>query len=261
VGFFSNDARTAERERVERIRSETRSLIFKKLEAAKTAAREGDIEAEETALAEAFNLADSPHSNHSWNPLQILEKEIERLTHQRLIRKSNLIGFADTTYIWEDRIIVFDPPQQGGTVVRLMSPGTHAEVMTEGQLSTTSRPTLTRMALGSVLPGSALIPGLVFQKTQVHDSRRLFFTIEQEDWAKIIELDPNLTDPGAMRQVALEANLAAKRLQKEPNDPESEPPWQGDERQRLEKLTKLFESGLISTSEYEEKRASIIEEI
>ena len=36
------------------------------------------------------------------------------------------------------------------------------------------------MAIGSILPGTTLIPGLARQKTTVHDDRELYVVVEQE---------------------------------------------------------------------------------
>ncbi len=36
------------------------------------------------------------------------------------------------------------------------------------------------MAIGSILPGTTLIPGLAWQKTTVHDDRELYVVVEQE---------------------------------------------------------------------------------
>ena len=44
-----------------------------------------------------------------------------------------------------------------------------AQVYQDGEIQITQRPTLTRMAAGAILPGSALIPGLAFQKKKKND--------------------------------------------------------------------------------------------
>src|SRR2546426_438490 len=65
-----------------------------------------------------------------------------------------------------------------------------ARVETSGNVFITQRPTLTRMALGAALPGTALIPGLAFQKKKKHDHRQLYLIVEHPEWSIVESLDP-----------------------------------------------------------------------
>ena len=71
-----------------------------------------------------------------------------------------------------------------------------------------SRPTLTRMAVGAVLPGSALIPGFALQKKEITDSRELFFVLEHPDWLETVQIAPEYE--GEMKKVAAGVNQAAR---------------------------------------------------
>jgi hypothetical protein len=161
-------------------------------------------------------------------------------------------------FIWEDRITVALPGEDM-PVVRRVTAETRAEVLTEGQIRTSSRPTLTRMALGSVLPGTALIPGLAFQKRSTHDDRQLFFIVEQSDWNHISALDPRSADISEMRQVAMSLNAVARRLRTAAEGPT--PDARDRTMEQLERLGKLRESGVLSKAEFEEKKAKLLDEL
>lgn len=66
-----------------------------------------------------------------------------------------------------------------------------AELIVDGQIQVTHRPTLTRMALTSALPGPALAWGLALAKQKQHDSRRVIFTCTHPDWSISLNVDPN----------------------------------------------------------------------
>ena len=59
--------------------------------------------------------------------------------------------------LWEDRLV-------GNGFVIPLTTSVSAEVHESGSVDVERRPTLTRMAVGAILPGTALIPGLAFQK-------------------------------------------------------------------------------------------------
>ena len=85
-----------------------------------------------------------------------------------------------------------------------------ATVERGGSIQRTQRPTLTRMAIGSVLPGTALIPGFATRKTTVHDDRELHLVIEHPEWARLMKLDPSFGHQA--RAVAVAINQAANEL-------------------------------------------------
>ncbi len=62
--------------------------------------------------------------------------------------------------------------------------------------------------MGSVLPGTALIPGLAFKKTE--DNRELYFVVEHPKWAKIVQLAPNAQ--GTAQNLAIQLNQAAASI-------------------------------------------------
>jgi hypothetical protein len=50
------------------------------------------------------------------------------------------------------------------------------------------------MAAGSILPGTALIPGLAFQKKKKNDLRETVFTVSGVDWSLSVEISPKSID-------------------------------------------------------------------
>jgi hypothetical protein len=69
---------------------------------------------------------------------------------------------------------------------------------------------LTRMAMGSVLPGTALIPRPGAAKTEIHDTRELFFIVEHPEWHRLVKIDPHYA--GAVRELVVAVNQAAREI-------------------------------------------------
>jgi hypothetical protein len=88
-----------------------------------------------------------------------------------------------------------------------------ATVDTAGNLATSSRSTLTRIATGGLLfgPVGAIVGG-VAKKTKMHDSRELYLLIEGESIATLITCNPD--DGAKVRQFATAVKQAA--LQADP---------------------------------------------
>src|SRR5690606_6054895 len=74
-------------------------------------------------------------------------------------------------------IAIFEDWIVQGSVARPIDPYTQAQVYVDGQTQITTRPTLTRMALLSPLPGSALGAGLATAKKSVSDLRVAEFQV------------------------------------------------------------------------------------
>lgn len=165
------------------------------------AAERDDIEAEELAIHAAYNTA----AKFTSVGTAYFNAQLIGLLGER-IRKSEYFGFAGDIHIWRDRIVLYDQ----GFEVHRMDAHVRASVETAGELMVSKRPTLTRMAVGSVLPGTALIPGLAFQKQTIRDTRALFLALEHPKWGRLIQVAPQ--HEAAMRQVAINVNQAATRL-------------------------------------------------
>ena len=149
--------------------------------------------------------------------------------------------------------------------VRPIDITTVAEVVSNGQVLITTRPTLTRMALLAPLPGSALIPGLALAKKQSHDNRVTEIVVEGQNWHATARVDP--ADVGKATAVANRINAIANAS---PNTPmpglqpsqivESQvnPNNQKSLSDELSSLNDLFQSGVLSEEEFNSAKAKIL---
>jgi hypothetical protein len=126
-----------------------------------------------------------------------------------------------------------------------------ASLMNAGQI--TRRPTLTRMAIGSVIPGTALIPGLAWQKET--DTRQLFFVFEHPTWTKIVEVKPE--DLVQFQHTVVVVNQAAAAVGHA--KPEPETASAPDAVAELKQLAELHRSGALTDDEFAAMKAQIIE--
>lgn len=147
--------------------------------------------------------------------------------------------------IWSDRVLTADAAYP-------ISPETSAQVYMDGQEVVTQRPTLTRMALLSPLPGSALIPGMALQKQELRDRRNAEIQIRDVNWALRTALDPNtLSGP---RQLAEQVNAIAGRTARQaPQTAQA-----NDLLSQLERLAFLIDKGVISPEEAEGIKAAML---
>jgi hypothetical protein len=127
---------------------------------------------------------------------------------------------------------------------------------TAGQLMHSKRPTLTRMAMGSVLPGTALIPGLALQKTEIHDTRELFFLVEHPEWHRLVKIDPQYA--AGVRELVVAVNQAAREIgvKKEPASHPTAARAGAAETplDQLQKLGELRQAGVLTTASSRSRR-------
>ena len=154
--------------------------------------------------------------------------------------------------IWSKRI-------RCGNQEYLVDEFVEAQVYQDGDIQITQRPTLTRMAVGSILPGTALIPGLAFQKKKKNDLRETVFTVSGINWSLSVEISPNQVT--AARSIATQINQTAKKTSK------SAPliatavstPTAGSKVDQLTKLESLRASGAISEDEFTLLKSQILQ--
>lgn len=248
--FKTQEEREAARAAKQERRRVAERAIENRLQQAMQAADAGDVVAEERAIGFAWERA--READDLWGRLtRDLKSRIERLTAEGKIRRSEFLGWADDIYIWRDRIVSKDG-------VHLIDEHVRASVDTAGQLLESKRPTLTRMAIGSVLPGTALIPGFAFQKKEVSDTRELFFVLEHSEWARVVKLDPQLVDEGAMRQMAVAINQAARAVALAKEREGEDARRATDAVEGLKKLADLRESGVLTEEEFAELKARLL---
>ena len=168
------------------------------------------------------------------------EGYLERSSRQN---KTFTTASGSTIEVWSKRIRCLNQEY-------LLDEFVEAQVYLDGEVQITQRPTLTRMAFGSVLPGSALIPGLAFQKKKKNDLRETVFTVAGADWNLSVEISPNQVSNA--RTVATQINLAAKKMSKSFTHSIIEPSVQPSAStvDQLTKLEALRTCGTISEEEF-----------
>jgi hypothetical protein len=236
-------------------------------EAAEHAA-EGRVEAEEREIALALSIAKSEGGRtvRGATELRIRREEgagLLRVGSERIGQIDAEDGFSQTArkgsmfkvVTGEKRLIVRSDrvvTPNGGYPIDAY---TSAQVYLDGQELITQRPTLTRMALLSPLPGSAIIPGMALQKKEKHDTRQGEFQVGGRGWAVRVVVHPDrLSVPRQMaEQINRHASAAADAL---PVAPLAEPALtevsassETDVLSQLERLHSLIASGAITQDE------------
>lgn len=142
---------------------------------------------------------------------------------------------------------------------------TSAQVYLDGVEQITQRPTLTRMALLSPLPGSALIPGLALQKKKKNDMRHAEFLVGGPNWSVSTPVNPDaLQEPRRIAQMINSSADARARSAQVVVTPPAESPspieTSGSSTviDQLEKLGSLRSQGLISDEEFEQLKAALL---
>jgi hypothetical protein len=138
----------------------------------------------------------------------------------------------------------------------------------DGELIASFRPTLTRMAALSFLPGTALIPGLALPKEKKTDERTAILAITHPDWQLAVQVDVDKLPVLRPIILRLEAQLAevsrradeadeelrsSRELQRNPSEPR--PPSVVEE---LTKLSAMVTSGFLTEDEAAELKSDLL---
>jgi hypothetical protein len=218
------------------------------------AAATGNIEAEERALNNGHKAAQG-YDGFLQVGTDYFEQRLASLMHSGRLRKTAYLGFAGDVHMFADRIVMYDQRLE----VRRMDGQVRASVETAGELMVSQRPTLTRMMVGSVLPGTALIPGLAFQKQTVRDTRALFFVLEHPEWARMVQVHPDYE--AALKPVAIAVNQASAQLAHERSQAAPELDARGQALDALRQLGELRDAGVLTEDEFEAKKAELLRQI
>ena len=268
-------ARLITQQQVEQLNSELDQMLTQAL----ACAQSGDIKGEERHLASFLATAAKGGGSAG---RQNAERRIQELTSEKKLRiGSELIGTVKREHglaqysrteklsqvrtggksatIYSDRIF-------HGDTVYVIDSSTGAQVTLDGVAQITQRPTLTRMALLSPLPGTALIPGLALQKKKTNDMRSASFIVASSQWSFTIPISPDeITKP---REIAERINRIAANLERletpqqhtlvTHTPPTPTPPTQPSVIQELKELQGLIESGVITPEEAQVLKNKII---
>jgi len=147
-----------------------------------------------------------------------------------------------------------------GEQVYVIDEFTNAQVYLDGVEQITQRPTLTRMALLSPLPGTALIPGLALQKKKKNDLRHAEFLVGGRDWSISTPINPDsLQEPRRIAQmINSNADAIARKLERELMSQTPETAAKTDVISQLERLSALREQGVLSDAEFDQMKSAIL---
>jgi hypothetical protein len=250
----------AQQENLAKVNNELERILNKAMECAAA----GNITGEErniaTYLATAKNAGGSAALKNAEQRLQnmttakrlrigseligTVKREHGLMQYARLEKLDQVKTGGKTAVIYSDRIF------HGHQVYEIDST-TGAQVTIDGIAQITQRPTLTRMALLSPLPGTALIPGLALQKKKTNDLRIASFIVASSKWSFTIPISPDeISKP---REIAERINRIAAHLESLRSDLHDQESVQTQMSnpilQELKDLQQLIESGLISAEE------------
>ena len=156
-----------------------------------------------------------------------------------------------------------------GSKVYPLDKDVSAEAESGGGVQVTHRPTMTRMAAGSILPGTALIPGLAFQKKKTHDSRTAHFTCVHPEWMIDVNVDPDSS--GNAIRAAKYINKRAETLAEQTPPPPTTPPLdapspvaaetpatEDSPAAKLREMKGLLDDGIITQEDFDLFKASVL---
>ena len=268
-------------------RKEFERTLEAHLSAAQDAAATGNIRDEEARLIVAVDTA---RGFGGRKEVRDVEQTINSLSSQGLLRVgSELLGTVEPEgkldqYNRKGKMSLVRPGKRA--IIRsdrILHDGhaypidefTSAQVYLDGIKQITQRPTLTRMALLSPLPGSALVPGLALQKKETNDLRTAEFQITGRGWNVTVPIHPdNLSGP---RSIAEQINMIT--LERRTNTGEANPGSNTNTRavgqspvhdqsgtvvkpinilDELTKLQALVDSGMITTEEAQSLKANLM---
>jgi hypothetical protein len=112
------------------------------------------------------------------------------------------------------------------------------------------------MAAGSILPGTALIPGLAFQKKKTIESRTTYFAVMHPDWTLDVNVDPD--DSASAIRAAKIINKRAESLKPSPEPPAAIPqPTPKSPAEQIREMKALLDEGIITQDDFDTFKASV----
>lgn len=217
-------------------------------------AAEQDVQGEEQLIYRALQLRSEGPVFARGALKKSLQAQVDELIQAGQLRRRarligtvhqlNPVGFGSMPplMVYDDRIILADACQ-------LFDGDVSASVECDGQVLVHHRPTMTRMAAGAVLPGSALLVGMATAKKETTDTRSARFIIVHPEWRFSIAISPDAL--GEPRALAAQINKIADSKRDSGGGAD-------DKLSKLERLAALVASGALSASEAERLRGEIL---
>lgn len=129
-----------------------------------------------------------------------------------------------------------------------------ADVIFDGQVQVSRRPTLTRMGILSPLPGSALIAGFALGKKETHDSRQVHVVIAHPDWSLSVRVKPGDLAHAKIMASRINSLADSKATKVKP----AEEVVSRDKISRLQEVKTLLDSGFITEQEAQNMKNEIL---
>lgn len=136
-----------------------------------------------------------------------------------------------------------------------------ADVISDGQIQVSRRPTLTRMGALAFLPGTALIPGMALAKKTTHDTREVVVSIAHPNWNLTVNIRPMALGPAktlAMRINAIADSMKEEAVQISPMEQMKHSDATMSTVDQLKEIKNLLDSGFISESEAADLKNKIL---
>lgn len=162
------------------------------------------------------------------------------------------------------KLTVFDDRVHRGGEARPIDASTQAQVFLDGQVQVTSRPSMTAGLIGSMLPGTALLPALAFGKKEKTDTRQAEFHIGSRDWT--FSMNIPVQSVGSARSIAQRINAIADGMERDarssqvPSTPTATPSLSDDAdlTSQIERIVALERSGAITAEQATAMKARVL---
>lgn len=232
-----------------------RRALARKVEAIGAVIESGDQRAE-VALS---------HELLVWSKAQKIKGGVElaarRLDEQRRSLGAHVpvvVGIVPSTD-FSPKLTVFDDRVHRGAHAHPIDASTQAQVFLDGQVQVTTRPSMTAGLIGSVLPGTALLPAMAFGKKEKTDTRQAEFHVGSRDW--IISMRIPVQAVGAARSIAQRINAIADGIERDSRTSApvaSAASSDADLAGQIERIVELERSGAITAEQAAAMKARVI---
>lgn len=221
--------------------------------------RAGEILREEELITAVRSVAEKSPIWRRRHVVRWIDRAIDQRVNDGLLRagavlighvKGEVSGDIVATFyglrIYSDRLLI-------GQTCRVMDASVSVAIEVDGQLVVSHRPTMTRMAAGAALPGSALLVGLATQKRIVNDGRSAQLVVAHPEWVVAIQVKPEAVPD--LRPIAARVNSIADSMSNG-----AQPVASSESKlDQLERLNELLKSGAISEVQAANLREEILE--
>ncbi|MCZ0710781.1 MULTISPECIES: DUF2510 domain-containing protein [Microbacterium] len=237
-----------------------RRALSRKVEAIGTVIESGDHSAE---VAMSHALLVWSKAQKIKGGVELATSELDKLRRSLGAHVPTVVGIVVSANFFPN-LTVFDDRVHRGAEARPIDAFTQAQVFLDGQVQVTSRPSMTAGLLGSVLPGTALLPALAFGKKEKTDTRQAEFHVGSRDWTFSMSIP--VQSVGSARSIAQRINAIADGMERDARSSQisSSPtvtPSMSDDADltsQIERIVALERSGAITAEQATAMKARII---